>query len=145
MTDLDFMKLALAQAQAAAAEDEVPVGAVLVKEGRVIAAAHNETQRRGDATAHAELLALQRGMALLGPRLTGCTLYVTLEPCAMCAGAAVNAKLTRLIFGAMDARAGCMGSVTDLCSGLGFSVACAGGLLAEDCAALLTDYFRGKR
>ena len=94
------MRLALAEAQQAAAEGEVPVGAVVVHCGRVIAAEHNRSEQRRDLTAHAELLAMQHAARQLGGRLAGCTLYVTLEPCAKCAGAAVNLRLSELVYGA---------------------------------------------
>ena len=140
------MRLALEEAGLAFSQGEVPVGAVLVKGGELIARAHNACEQTGDASAHAELLCLRQAMKTLGPRLTGCTLYVTLEPCAMCAGAAINLKLPRLVFGAFDARAGCCGSVLDLTDRC-FLSSCEvwGGVLEENCAALLTRFFEGKR
>ena len=104
------MRLALEEATLAFEAGEVPVGAVLVQNGEVVARAHNLVETLHDATAHAELLCLREAMGKLGARLTDCTLYVTLEPCAMCAGACVNAKLGRLVFGAFDEVAGCCGS-----------------------------------
>jgi len=140
------MRLALEEAELAFRQGEVPVGAVLVKDGEIVARAHNECEQRGDATAHAELLCLRRGMETLGLRLTGCTLYATLEPCAMCAGACVNAKLTRLVFGAFDETAGCCGSVMDLTDHCFLhSVEVWGGVLEADCKALLTAFFRNLR
>jgi len=141
-----YMRLALEEANAAAAEGEVPVGAVLVKSGAVIARAHNACERLQDASAHAELLCLREGMQQLGARLTGCTLYVTLEPCAMCAGACVNVKLSRLVYGAFDKTAGCCGSKMDLTDHCFLhSVETWGGVLEEDCKALLTAFFKELR
>ena len=141
-----FMRAALAEAQIAGALSEVPVGAVLVKDGEIIAAAHNECESGRDATAHAELLCLQRGMALLGQRLSGCTLYVTLEPCAMCAGACLNARLERLVFGAFDESAGCCASRMELLEHCFLhTVEVWGGVLEGECAALLSGFFRALR
>ena len=140
------MALALAEAVLAAGEGEVPVGAVLVREGAVIARNHNRCEQAEDPTAHAELLCIREAAARLGGRLTGCTLYVTMEPCAMCAGAAVNARLTRLVFGAFDERAGCCGSVLALTEGCFLhSVETWGGVRERECAALLTAFFEAKR
>lgn len=141
-----YMRLALEEARSAAAEGEVPVGAVLIKDGAVVAKAHNACERLHDASAHAELLCLRKGMEQLGSRLTGCTLYVTLEPCAMCAGACVNAKLSRLVYGAFDETAGCCGSKMDLTDHCFLhSVETWGGVLEEDCKALLTAFFKELR
>ena len=140
------MRLALEEAGLAFSQGEVPVGAVLVKGGELIARAHNACEQTGDASAHAELLCLRQAMKTLGPRLTGCTLYVTLEPCAMCAGACVNAKLTRLVYGAYDDVAGCCGSVMDLTDHCFLhSVETWGGILEDDCKALLSSFFRQLR
>lgn len=141
------MRLALEEAKRALAGDEVPVGAVLVRRGEVIAAAHNRVEGLTDATAHAELIALREGMAKLRTkRLDDCTLYVTLEPCAMCAGAAVNAKLGRLVFGAHEPKTGCCGSVYDMTDGMFlYTVEACGGVLEEECAALMAEYFVEKR
>ena len=139
---------ALAQARLAAASDEVPVGAVVVRRESVIARAYNETVARGDPTAHAELLAIQQAVTALGTdRLDDCTLYVTLEPCAQCAGAIVLAKVARLVFGAYDPKAGMAGSVGDLLRHpkLNHRVEVIGGVEAEACGELLRDYFRAKR
>ncbi len=144
--DPAVMREALMEARLASVLGEVPVGAVLTRNGEIVARAHNECVFRGDATAHAELLCLQRAMALLGPRLPGCTLFVTLEPCAMCAGACVNAKLERLVFGAFDAVCGCCGSrmdLTDRC--FLHSVEVWGGVMEAECAALLSEFFRALR
>ena len=146
MTHEEGMRLALAEARLAAQADEVPVGAVVVCDGAVLARAHNRCVALRDGTAHAELLAMQAVARQRGGRLTGCTLYVTLEPCAMCAGAAVNLRLEELVFGAFDPRAGCCGSLVDLTDRcLLHSVRTWGGILEDDCAMLLSDFFRAKR
>ena len=140
------MELALEQARLAFAQDEVPVGAVLVRNGQVVAAAHNLCHQHHDPTAHAEMLCIRQGAQKYNGRLTDCTLYVTMEPCAMCIGAAVNAKLSRLVFGAFDERAGCCGSVLDLSEGCFlYDVEVWGGILEKECAALLTRFFEKKR
>jgi tRNA(adenine34) deaminase len=139
---------ALEQARRAAPLDEVPVGAVVMQGDRVVAQAHNETVARNDPTAHAELLAIQRALQALGTdRLDGCTLYVTLEPCAQCAGAIVLAKVGKLVFGAYDDKAGMCGSVGDLVrhARLNHRVEVVGGVEAEACGALLQRFFGGKR
>ena len=141
-----YMRLALEEARLAFDEGEVPVGAVLVRNGEVIARAHNRVEQTGDATAHAELLCLREAMERLGPRLTDCTLFVTLEPCAMCAGACVNAKLTRLVYGAFDEAAGCCGSKMDLTDHCFLhSVETWGGILEPGCKQLLTSFFQALR
>ncbi len=141
-----FMRMALAEACLAAGENEVPVGAVLVRSGAVLARAHNRCKQLHDPTAHAELLCIREAAAQSGGRLNGCTLYVTMEPCAMCTGAAVHAKLTRLVFGAFDVRAGCCGSVFDLADHCFLSsVTVWGGILEEECARLLTGFFEARR
>jgi tRNA(adenine34) deaminase len=139
---------ALEQARRAAGLDEVPVGAALVQGDRVVAQAHNETVARNDPTAHAELLAIQRALQALGTdRLDDCTLYVTLEPCAQCAGAIVLAKVGKLVFGAYDDKAGMCGSVGDLVRHprLNHRVEVVGGVEAEACGALLQRFFGAKR
>ena len=141
-----FMRAALEEAKLAASEGEVPVGAVLVKNGEIVARAHNKVEQAHDATAHAELLCLRRGMELLGARLTDCTLFVTLEPCAMCAGACVNAKLGRLVYGAFDEAAGCCGTRMDLTDHCFLhSVETWGGVLEEECKELLSSFFQTLR
>ncbi len=141
-----YMRLALEEATLAFHAGEVPVGAVLVRNGEVVSRAHNRVETLHDATAHAELLCLRDAMAKLGARLTDCTLYVTLEPCAMCAGACVNAKLGRLVFGAFDEVAGCCGSKMDLTDKCFLhSVETWGGILEEDCKALLSSFFQTLR
>jgi len=142
------MRLALREAQKAFDEDEVPVGAVISHGDRVLARAHNEREKLKDPTAHAEMIALtQAAAALESWRLSGATLYVTLEPCLMCAGALVNARIDRVVFGAADARAGACGSLyqVGLDSRLNHSFDVEGGVLAEECAALLGEFFAGRR
>ena len=144
----DYMRLALALAREAAANGEVPVGCVIVgPEGAVIGEGRNRRAERGDATAHAEIEAIRAACAARGDwRLDGCALYVTLEPCPMCAGAIINSRIPTLVFGAREALSGSCGSVIDLFSErYGHHPAVYGGVLAEDCAALLRDFFKGKR
>jgi tRNA(adenine34) deaminase len=139
---------ALEQARRAAGQDEVPVGAVVMQGARIVARAHNETVGRNDPTAHAELLAIQRALVALGTdRLDDCTLYVTLEPCAQCAGAIVLAKVGTLVFGAYDDKAGMCGSVGDVVRHprLNHRVEVRAGVDAEECGALLEVFFKAKR
>lgn len=139
---------ALAMARRAATMDEVPVGAVVACGGAVVAEAHNETVRRRDPTAHAELLAIERALQVReSERLIECTLYVTLEPCAQCAGAIVLAKVGRVVFGAYDDKAGMAGSVGDLLRHprLNHRPEVVSGLEAEACGALLAAFFRDRR
>lgn len=142
------MALALAEARLALAEGEVPVGAVTLVDGAVVAARHNERERSGDPTAHAEVLALRDTAAALGGwRLSAVTLVVTLEPCPMCAGALVAARVGRLVFGAEDPRAGACGSLYNLCADprLNHELAVTPGVAAAACRALLTSFFSAKR
>ncbi|HEV2291109.1 MAG TPA: tRNA adenosine(34) deaminase TadA [Gemmatimonadales bacterium] len=146
--DLAGMEAALRLARAAAVRDEVPVGAVIIHEGETLAEAHNETIHRKDPTAHAELLAIHHAMRHgHGPRLLDATLYVTLEPCAQCAGAIVLARIRRVVFGAFDQRAGMAGSVHDLLRHprLNHRPEVLTGVLAEECGDLLKGFFRSKR
>jgi tRNA(adenine34) deaminase len=146
--DAAFMRAALGQALAAAASGEVPVGAVLVREEEIIAAGHNAPIASHDATAHAEIAVLRAaGQALNTYRLSGTTLYVTLEPCVMCASAMVHARVRRLVFGAWDPRAGGAGSVINAFAlpGLNHRVDVFGGVLMEECAALLQQFFAQRR
>jgi tRNA(adenine34) deaminase len=146
--DEHWMALALAQARAAAAAGEVPVGAVVVKDGRLIASGRNAPIAAHDPTAHAEVIALREAARVLGNyRLEGCALYVTLEPCAMCSGAMLHARLARVVFGAADPRTGSAGSVIDLFSHkpLNHHTRLTGGVLAEACAQLLKDFFKPRR
>jgi len=142
------MRVALEEARRAAARDEVPIGAVVMHDGAVVARAYNETVARRDPTAHAELLAVQQALRhLRTDRLTDCALYVTLEPCAQCAGAIVLVKLGRLVFGAYDDKAGMCGSVGDVLRHprLNHRVEVIGGVLADECGELLAEFFRAKR
>ncbi len=143
-----FMRLALREAERATEHDDVPIGAVLVHEGEVLASGRNERELRQDPTAHAEVLALREAAAKLGTwRVLESVLYVTLEPCAMCAGAIVLARVPRVVFGAWDPKAGAAGSVLDILAQpqLNHRPEVAGGLLAADCGALLTSFFAGRR
>jgi len=147
-SDEYFMRRALDEAARGLAEDEVPVGAVVVCEGKVIARAHNRPIHLKDPSAHAEILALRRAALKLGNyRLSGCTLYVTIEPCAMCAGAIVHARIERVVFGARDPKAGASGSALTVLNHpkLNHLVDVIEGVLADDCAAILREFFRRKR
>jgi len=143
-----FMRMALREAKRAADEQEVPVGAIVVRDGRVIARAHNRSVHLNDPAAHAEILALRRAARRLkNYRLTDCTLYATIEPCAMCAGAIVHARLRRVVYGAPDAKAGAAGSVLDILNHpkLNHQVEVTSGVLADDCAAISREFFRARR
>ena len=152
-TDLDFMRLALAEARSAEAAGEVPVGAIIVSpSGDVIARGNNQVLRTSDPTAHAEIVALRAaGQALGNYRILtpegGCTLYSTLEPCAMCAGAILHARIARLVFAARDPKAGACGSVLSVMNhqALNHRVEVVEGVLGEECGALLTTFFRNRR
>ena len=145
MNDAYWMRQALKEAQSALLEDEVPVGAVVVREDEIISKAHNLSRQNNDPSQHAELLALQQAQHKLGS-LTDCTLYVTMEPCAMCAGAMVLMKLPRLVFGAFDPSCGCTGSRIDLTDHWFYhSVETWGGVLEPECSALLSEFFLRKR
>jgi len=146
--DEHFMREALRQAQKAFEASEVPVGAVVVREGKIIGRAHNQVELLKDATAHAEMLALTQAEAAVGDwRLTDCDLYVTKEPCAMCAGALVHTRIRRVIFGCTDPSAGAAGSVMNLLQMAGFNNRCdvASGVLEDQCAIILQDFFRKRR
>ena len=147
-TDERFMRLALQEAALALEHDDVPVGAVLVHEGEVIAAGHNERELRQDPSAHAEMIALRAGAQALGTwRLLDTVLYVTLEPCAMCAGAIVLGRVARVVYGTADPKAGAAGSVLDVLAEprLNHRPAVAGGVLAAECAGLLRAFFTARR
>jgi tRNA(adenine34) deaminase len=142
------MRLALEQAQAAPSHEDVPIGAVLVKDGEVIASAPNRREADKDPTAHAEMVVLRRGAELFGSRrLQGMELYVTLEPCAMCAGAMVLARIQRLVYGPQDPRAGAAYSLYNIVQDprLNHRVSITPGVLEDECAALLRDFFKNKR
>ena len=145
---LEFMRLALREARRAFGEGEVPVGALVVQQGRVVGRAHNRPIRLNDPTAHAEILALRQAARKLDNyRLVGCTLYVTIEPCAMCAGAIVQARLKRVVFGANDPKAGAAGTALAVLNHpkLNHQVEVLQGVLAEDCASVLREFFRKRR
>ena len=146
--DVAFMQAALAEAQIAAGQNEIPVGAVVVAGGEIIARGHNRSIMDHDPSGHAEIAALRAaGAATANYRLVDATLYVTLEPCAMCVGALIQARIRRLVFGAYDEKAGAAGSVLDLAGErkLNHRFEVNGGLLQEECGALLTAFFSGKR
>lgn len=148
MSDERFMQMALAEARAALEHEDVPIGAVIVREGVVIARAHNQRELLKDPTAHAETIALTQASAALGAwRLTGCTMFVTLEPCVMCAGALVLARIDRLVYGAVDPKAGACVSLYRIPEDerLNHRVSVAGGVLAAECGELLREFFRGRR
>jgi tRNA(adenine34) deaminase len=146
--DAQYMRLAIAEAQKALGHGDVPVGAVVVHHGEVIGRGHNERERRQDPTAHAETIALQEAARRRKRwRLLDCTLYVTLEPCAMCAGAIVLARVPRVVYGTADPKAGAAGSVLDVLAEprLNHRPVVDGGVLAAECARLLTDFFSARR
>jgi tRNA(adenine34) deaminase len=148
MDDSVFMGLALERAREAGAAGEVPVGAVVVLEGEVVGRGFNQPIGRHDPTAHAEIMALRDAAIRLGNyRLPGCTLYVTLEPCAMCAGAIMHARIERVVFGARDPKTGAAGSIIDLFAEarLNHHTAVVGGVLAEECGSLLSGFFAARR
>ncbi len=143
-----FMRIALAEAAAALAEDEVPVGAVIVHGERVIAAAHNQREQLHDPTAHAEMIAITQAAEALGSwRLEGCTLYVTLEPCPMCAGAILQARVDTLVYGAADPKAGAVQTLYQLLDDprLNHRTQAVGGVLMNECGNILTQFFQSRR
>ncbi len=146
MMDGVFMAQALCEAQLAFDENEIPVGAVIVKDGEIIARAHNLRQTRGDPLLHAEIAAMRDAAAVLGSwNLEGCTLYVTLEPCPMCAGAAIQAHVSRVVYGAASEGGAC-GSVCNLFAmKFNFVPSLCGGVMAEQCGALISEFFKIKR
>lgn len=146
--DLGFMRQALGEARAAADEGEVPVGAVVVQGGRVVGRGRNACEKLQDATAHAEMVAITAASQSLGTwRLEDCTLYVTLEPCPMCMGAALNARVPRVVYGAREPKAGACGSVVDLAAPPGFNhrIAVVGGVCGDEAAQLMRGFFRALR
>jgi tRNA(adenine34) deaminase len=147
-TDLDLMAMAIAEAQRAAERDEVPVGAVVVIAGAVVSRGHNEPLARRDPTAHAEVVAIRAAAAQVGTaRFDGASLYVTLEPCVMCVGAILNARIAKVFYGARDDKAGALGSVHDIGRDgrLNHRIEVYGGIMESECAALLRDFFRARR
>lgn len=147
-SDEEYMRLALEEAEAAAAEGEVPIGAVVVCDGRVVARAHNRREGDADPSAHAEFTAMVAASRALGRwRLTGCTVYVTLEPCLMCAGLMVNARVDRCVYGAADPKGGAVGTLFDVSHDerLNHEFEVTGGVLADEAAELLRAFFRARR
>ncbi len=148
LTDTDYMAIALDEANKAFAQDEAPIGAVLVLDGRIVAQAHNEPISLCDPSAHAEMLAIRKACQKIGNyRLTGAELYVTLEPCAMCAGAILQARLARLIFGARDPKSGAVVSLYQVLSDgrLNHQVEITEGVLQSECGEILSRFFKQKR
>ncbi len=148
MNDEYFMRMALSAASEAKAQGEVPVGAVLVRDGEVIATGFNQPIGQHDPSAHAEIAALRAGAkALANYRMPGCTLYVTLEPCAMCAGAMMHARLSRVVYGASDPKTGACGSIVNLFAEerLNHHTAVTGGVLSDECSSLLSSFFAERR
>ena len=145
--DAHWMHQALLEAKKAAALGEIPVGAVIVRDNEVIARAHNRRELGQDAMAHAEVLCIQQACRVLNSwRLSGCTLYVTLEPCPMCSGAIINSRLDRVVYGAKDDKAGCAGSVADLfVMPFNHTPVIRSGILEEECAAVLSEFFEALR
>ena len=146
MTDELYMREALAEAEKARDEDEVPVGAVIVQNGRVIARAYNTREYGKNALYHAEIKAIDEACRVLGGwRLVGCTMYVTLEPCPMCAGAIINARIERVVYGAPDHKAGAFGTMLNLTDYPLFKPQITNGVLENKCASILTNFFKQKR
>lgn len=146
--DYYFMTRALKQAEVANKKGEVPVGAVVVKDGKVISRGYNLRETTNDPTAHAELLAMKKASKKLNSwRLSGCTLYVTLEPCPMCSGVIVNSRIDRVVFGAYDQKAGCCTTLYHLCNDERFNhrAEILGGVMEDSCAQILSDFFKEKR
>ncbi|MFT7228915.1 MAG: tRNA(adenine34) deaminase [Methylophilaceae bacterium] len=147
-TDIDYMQQAIALAQQAAEQGEVPVGAIIVKDGAIIGKGSNTPIDTHDPTAHAEIIAMRYAAQRIGNyRLVDCTLYVTLEPCAMCTGAMQHARIARVVYGASDAKTGACGSVVDLMAEtkLNHHAVVEGGVLAEKCGSLLSTFFKARR
>ena len=145
---LPFMKLALLQAQKAYEKDEIPVGAIVVKEGKVIGRGYNQREMLNDPTAHAEIIAITAAANTIEDwRLNDCMLYVTKEPCAMCAGAIINSRLKMVVFGCYDKEMGCCGSLYQLCgdSQLRNSTAVKGGIMDQECLSIIHDFFQIQR
>ena len=147
VSDEFFMRMALAEAEKAAVAGDVPVGAIVVREGQVIGAAHNRREQDGSVSAHADILAMEQACRQIGSwRLSGCTLYVTMEPCPMCAGAILNGRVDRVVYGCKDARGGAMGSVLNVFRyPLGFSPKVRCGVCEEECRTVLRRFFARRR
>jgi tRNA(adenine34) deaminase len=146
--DAAWMELALEQARLAAGAGEVPVGALVIKDGEILGQGHNRNLLDHDPTAHAEIVALRQAAQRLGNhRLVGCTVYATIEPCSMCAGALIHARVSRLVYGASDPKAGAAGSVLQVLNhpGLNHKMEVTAGVLAQECSEILQDFFRRKR
>jgi tRNA(adenine34) deaminase len=146
--DAAWMRLALEQAALAAAAGEVPVGALVIKDGEIMGRGHNRNLLDDDPTAHAEIIALRQAAARLGNhRLTGCTMVATIEPCSMCAGALIHARIARLVYGASDPKAGAAGSVLQVINhpGLNHRMEVTAGVLSSECSEILQEFFRRKR
>lgn len=146
--DQSMMRLALEQAQRAAELGEVPIGAVVYRDNEVLSLAHNLRESQADPTAHAEILALKEAAAKLGTwRLDGCTIAVTLEPCPMCAGALINSRITRLVYGAPDPKMGCVDTLYELCTDTRFNhrLEVQSGVLQDECVAVLQAFFQARR
>lgn len=145
-TDIDYMKLAINEAKKAQRRDEVPVGAVIVRGEEIVSKAYNTREYGKNALYHAEIKAIDKACKRLGGwRLVGCTMYVTLEPCPMCAGAIVNSRIERVVYGAPDHKAGAFGTMINLCDYPLYRPQITSGILAEECASLLTSFFKQKR
>ena len=148
MSDLELMQEALAEARLALNEGELPIGCVIARNGSIIARGHNLREQTNDPTAHAEIVTIRRAAEVLGSwRLENCTLYVTLEPCPMCAGAISQARVKRLVYGAADERYGCAGSVYRIPEDPAFNhfCPCDGGIMEDECASLLHNFFEARR
>ena len=146
-TDKYFMRVAMEEARKSSANGEVPVGAVIVFENMVLSKAHNETVKRNDPTAHAEIMAIRKACETKkNYRIPGCALYVTLEPCAMCLGTVIQARIRKLVFGAFDQKSGAVESIMKFpFDKMNHRVEIKGGVLAEECGNILKDFFKGKR
>ncbi|MFV0381636.1 MAG: tRNA adenosine(34) deaminase TadA [Breznakia sp.] len=146
--DIKYMKEAIKEAKKAKVKDEVPIGAVLVRDNKIVSKAHNLREKKQVSTAHAEILAIEKACKKMKTwRLEGCTLYVTLEPCAMCSGAIILSRVDRVVYGASDTKGGCIESTMQMYEQKGFNhyPSVTKGILAEDCALLLRDFFKTKR
>lgn len=146
MMDEEYMRIALSLAEKARDEDEVPVGAIIVRNGEIISQAYNTREYGKNALYHAEIKAIDQACKVLGGwRLVGCTMYVTLEPCPMCAGAIINARIERVVFGASDHKAGAFGTMINLLDYPLFKPQVVSGILKDECASILTEFFKKKR